>query len=176
MHYSRMMKGMVSLRYKRLISLASIILIVLIFLNVLLNNPMGVFFRYATYSSKADIKKVADKFKFDIQDSNRIGNDYFFHGVEEMDNKEKYIFLTYVDRTYHEVYANEGISKEEAIAIALENGYVVNCSELLVWQSFTKYRSENGEEIQPHMYWLVFKDTYGEAVYINFVTGSIKVA
>lgn len=128
-----------------------IIISILIINFFLLDNSLAYFVSSFRYYQKASTNRVSHKFHMDVTRKSIDGKSYTYYGVERGSKKEKYIVLSFADKLYHEVYAEDGITINEAIMIAEKKGYTVNYSNLILMSSFTPHMSEDHDNIQSHL-------------------------
>lgn len=158
---------------KKKILIICIILLILTALFQFRGLMLAAFQEWKYHAEASNEKRISTANQMDVLEKEKHGKNYLYIGVDSETDQDKFVYVLFSDKKAHVIYANEGISYVEAKQIGLENGYEVNTDKLIVWQSFTKERSEAGENIARHMFWLVFEDPYEKNVYINFVTGEI---
>lgn len=145
--------------------------ILLLIINIASGGAVTYFWKSVIFSQKANEDRVSKSFSMEISHVNHDGRDYIFYGTDLKTRDEKYIILPFIDGQYHEVLASEGITLNEATELAIEEGYEVNCSILLLMDS---YRNDVGGDILEHLDWMVYHDPRKGSLRVDFLTGKIK--
>jgi|GEM_PF-2165067 len=150
----------------------SIFIITFVFIiNLISGGMVTYFYKELVFSQKSDEDKVSKRFDMDISRVTHAGRDYIFYGKDKENGDEKYIVLAFVDGQYHEVFASEGINLYDAIELAVENNYEINCSDLVLMDTF---RNDLDGNILEHLDWFVYRDSKKGSLRIDFLTGEIK--
>ncbi|MBM7561443.1 hypothetical protein [Fusibacter tunisiensis] len=160
---------------KKKIFIICIIVLVLSALFQFRGLMLAVFEEWKYHAEASNANRISTVYQMDVLEKEKHDKNYLYIGVDSETNQDKFVYVLFMDKKAHVIYAHEGISYVKAKQIGLDNGYEVNTDKLLVWQSYTKEKSNAGDNIANHMYWLVFEDPYEKNVYINFTTGEIMV-
>ncbi len=151
--------------------LVNVLLITIVILII-----VALFINYSVYHANVIVpKKISKKFNMTVDEFWNSGKDKFYKGIENGSNRIKYIIILNVDKQTYIVYEDEGISENEALSIAKDEGYNPHRTLLLVWHSFTGKNNKGLKDIKNHMYWCIYEENGYEApIFIHFLDGHIK--
>jgi len=143
-----------------------VVVITMVILVIIINSDVIRAFSY--YVSKfGDVSKkhIAKEYDIKITDVIINHNNYLFEGTEKDTCREKYVIRIFQKRTYS-FYADEGIDKAQAKAIASERGFPTDTVLFLI-------SSSKATELKEYFYWY-FINEEGKSIYIKFSNGEVS--
>jgi|GEM_PF-3119164 len=163
---------------QRKLKLTNLILIGLFFVFIALNwNDFQILYKQQKFSKLINTEYVSENYQMHITDRYLIPRQArgTIYGIENQTNKEKYV-LFYFQRqngksAIYEVYADDGIDREEAIEILDSNQTDYMILYLDIYGFFLGTRDH---DIRDFLYWTAApKDTTQKPVFIKFTSGEL---
>lgn len=150
---------------KRRYYIVLVYLVIILLVIVLNREKISSLISDISYRKKLNKTYVSREFNIDIEDRSVNRKNHLFWGKDRETHKEKYIIFVYKKGNYV-VYADEGMSREEAFEIAEDKG-ISQYMSFYINPSFSK-----NNDIKKYLYWLFTNDDEAE-IYIKFDSGEI---
>lgn len=142
------------------------IIIIIIIINRFTGDVAVAPVREIIYEQQAEEDYVSNRFNVLVNESYKVDKSYVYHCTINDEGHDCYIVLDYPSQNFYSYDDSEGLTREEAREIAIDQGYDVSeePAELLLFDFKTKV-----EDLR----WLVHLNSEDEFVYIGFVDGIV---